>query len=72
MVKLSLNPLYKIVTKLILAKVVRSLSHKFLYVSQVTKDLNCIVLMYLSFCLLQNILTEEIIWHGTKWEDSTI
>ena len=43
-----------------------SLSNKLLSVSQVTTDLNCVVLMYLTFCLLQNILTKEIIGHGTK------
>nr|KYP39292.1 Retrovirus-related Pol polyprotein from transposon TNT 1-94 [Cajanus cajan] len=45
---------------------VPSLSHKLLSVSQVTKDLNCVVLIYPSFCLLQNILTKEIIGRGTK------
>jgi len=45
---------------------VPSLSHKLLYVSQVTKDLNCVVLIYPSFYLLQDILTKEIIGRGTK------
>ncbi|KAL6322985.1 hypothetical protein AAG906_023602 [Vitis piasezkii] len=45
---------------------VPSLSHKLLSVSQVTSDLNCIVLMYPTFCLLQDILTKEIIGRGTK------
>ncbi|RVW31268.1 hypothetical protein CK203_100339 [Vitis vinifera] len=45
---------------------VSSLSHKLLSVSQVTSDLNCIVLMYPTFCLLQDILTKEIIGCGTK------
>ena len=45
---------------------VPSLSHKLLSVSQVTSDLNCNVLMYHTFCLLQDILTKEIIGRGTK------
>jgi hypothetical protein len=45
---------------------VPSLSHKLLFVSQVTTALNCVVLMYSTFCLLQDILTKEIIGHGTK------
>ncbi|KAL6320551.1 hypothetical protein AAG906_007630 [Vitis piasezkii] len=45
---------------------VPSLSHKLLSVSQVTSDLNCIVLIYPTFCLLQDILTKEIIGRGTK------
>ena len=45
---------------------VPSLSHKLLSVSQVTKDLNCVVLIYPSFCFLQDILTKEIIGCGTK------
>ncbi|RVW21623.1 Retrovirus-related Pol polyprotein from transposon TNT 1-94 [Vitis vinifera] len=40
---------------------VPSLSNKLLSVSQVTTDLNCVVLMYPTFCLLQDILTKEII-----------
>jgi hypothetical protein len=43
-----------------------SLSHKLLSVGQVTKELNCVVLMYSHFCLLQDILTKEIIGRGTK------
>ena len=34
--------------------------------SQVTADLNCVVVMYSTFCLLQDILTKEIIGRGTK------
>jgi hypothetical protein len=45
---------------------VPSLSHKLLSVSQVTTALNCVVLMYSTFCLLQDILTKEIIGRGTK------
>ena len=45
---------------------VPSLSNKLLSVSQVTTDLNCVVLMYPTFCLLQDILTKEIIGRGTK------
>ena len=45
---------------------VPSLSLKLLTVSQVTKDLNCAVLIYPTFCLIQEILTKEIIGSGTK------
>ena len=45
---------------------VPSLSHKLLSVSQVMKELNCIVLIYPTFCLLQDILTKEIIGCGNK------
>jgi hypothetical protein len=45
---------------------VPSLSHKLLSVSQITSDLNCRVLMYPTFCLIQDILTKEIIRRGTK------
>lgn len=44
---------------------VPSLSHKLLSISQVTTELNCAVLIYPTFCLLQDILTKEIIWRGT-------
>jgi len=47
---------------------VRSLSNKLLSVSQVTEDLNCVVLMYPKFCLFQDILTKKIIGRGTKRE----
>jgi hypothetical protein len=43
-----------------------SLSHKLLSVGQVTEELNCVVLIYSHFCLLQDILTKEIIDRGTK------
>jgi hypothetical protein len=46
--------------------IVPSLSHKLLSMSQVTTALNCVVLMYSMFCLLQDILTKEIIGRGTK------
>ncbi|XP_075473306.1 uncharacterized protein LOC142504306 [Primulina tabacum] len=45
---------------------VPSLSNKLLSINQVTTDLNCVVLMYPNFCLLQDILTKEIIGRGTK------
>lgn len=45
---------------------VPSLSHKLLSVSQVTTELNCIILIYPTFCLLQDILTKEIIGYHTK------
>lgn len=46
---------------------VPSLSHKLLSVSQVTTELNCVVLIYLTFCLLPDILTNEIIGLVLKW-----
>ncbi|KAL3510952.1 hypothetical protein ACH5RR_030353 [Cinchona calisaya] len=45
---------------------VPSLSNKLLSVSQVTKELNCTVLMLPLFCLLQDIRTREIIGRGTE------
>ena len=45
---------------------VPSLSNKLMSVGQVTEELNCVTLMYPTFCLLQDILTKEIIGHGTK------
>jgi hypothetical protein len=45
---------------------VPSLSHKLLSVSQITTDLNCVVLIFADFCLIQDILTKEIIGRGTK------
>ena len=45
---------------------VPSLSHKLLSVSQITTELNCVVLMFSNFCLIQDILPKEIIGHGTK------
>ena len=45
---------------------VPSLSYKLLSASQISIDLNCVVLIYLTFYLLQDILTKEIIGHGTK------
>jgi len=45
---------------------VPSLSHKLLFVSQITKALNCVVLIYPMFCLIQDILTKEIIGRGTE------
>ena len=45
---------------------VPSLSNKLMSVGQVTKELNCVALMYPTFCLLQDILTKEIIGRGTK------
>ncbi|GAV90875.1 gag_pre-integrs domain-containing protein, partial [Cephalotus follicularis] len=45
---------------------VPSLSNKLLSVGQATKDLNCVVLIYPTFCLFQDILTKEIIGRGTK------
>ncbi|CAN6586683.1 unnamed protein product [Malus baccata var. baccata] len=47
---------------------VPSLSHHLLSVPQVTEQLDCVVVMYHSFCLLQDIQTKEIIGRGTKRE----
>jgi len=43
-----------------------ALSSKLLLISQVTKELNCVVLMFPTFCLLQDILMKEIIRRGTE------
>ena len=45
---------------------VPSLSNKLMFVGQVTEELNCVTLMYHTFCLLQDILTKEIIGRGSK------
>lgn len=45
---------------------VPSLSHKLMSVGQLTEELRCVVLMYSNFCLIQDILTKEIIGCGTK------
>nr|GEX59161.1 putative ribonuclease H-like domain-containing protein [Tanacetum cinerariifolium] len=51
---------------------VPSLSHKLLSISHVTKELNCSVLMHLTFYLLQDIRTGRIIGHGTERERDCI
>ena len=48
---------------------VPSLSNKLMSVSQLTEQLNCCVLIYPSFCLLQDIHTKEILGRGTKRGD---
>lgn len=45
---------------------VPTLLNKLLYVNQATEELNCCALIYPSFYLFQDILTKEIIGHGTK------
>ncbi|GMY05930.1 Retrovirus-related Pol polyprotein from transposon TNT 1-94 [Fagus crenata] len=45
---------------------VPSLSNKLMSVSQVTEELNCVILIYSTFCLLQDVLSKEIIRRGTK------
>ncbi|KAK8951274.1 hypothetical protein KSP39_PZI003194 [Platanthera zijinensis] len=45
---------------------VPSLSNKLISVSQVTEELNCVVLIYSTFCLFQDILSKEIIGRGTR------
>ncbi|KAJ0017590.1 hypothetical protein Pint_11215 [Pistacia integerrima] len=57
----ALSPLLQLHNMLL----VPSLSHKLLSVSQLTSYLNCMVLMYPTFCLVQDILTKEIIGRGT-------
>jgi len=47
---------------------VPSLTNKLLSVRQATEELNCIALMYLTFCLFQDILKKKIIGRGTKRE----
>ena len=44
------------------------ISNKLMSVSQVTEKLNCVVLIYSTFFLLQDVLSKEIIGHGTKRE----
>ena len=48
---------------------VPSLSTKLLPVGQTTKDLNCCVLMYSSFCLFQDVLTKKIFGGGLYYVD---
>ena len=45
---------------------VPTLSNKLMFVSQITEELNCVVLMYSTFCLLQDVLSKKIIGRGTK------
>jgi len=45
---------------------VPTLSNKFMFVSQITEELNCVVLMYYTFRLLQDVLSKKIIRRGTK------
>ena len=45
---------------------VPSLSNKLMSMSQVTVELNCDVLIYSTFYLLQDFLNKEIIGRGTK------
>jgi transposase InsO family protein len=45
---------------------VPSLSNKLMSIGQVTEELDCCALIYPQFCLLQDILTKEIIGRGTK------
>ena len=50
---------------------VPSLSHKLLSVSQITKDLHCVAIIYPDCFLLEDILTKEIVGRGTEKGDST-
>jgi len=45
---------------------VPALSSKLLSVSQIIKELNYVVLIFYTFCLLYDILTKEIIGRGTE------
>nr|GEX83974.1 putative ribonuclease H-like domain-containing protein [Tanacetum cinerariifolium] len=45
---------------------VPSLSHKLLSINHVTKELNCIVLMHPTFCILQDIRMGKIIGYGIE------
>jgi hypothetical protein len=45
---------------------VPSLSNKLMSMSQVTEELNCVVLIYSNVCFLQDVLSKEIIGRGTK------
>lgn len=45
---------------------VPALSNHLLSVSQITEELDCVVLMFSTFCLLQDIRIQAIIGHGTK------
>ena len=45
---------------------IHALSDNLLFAPQVTSQLNCLVLIYPNFCLLQDINSREIIGRGTK------
>ena len=45
---------------------VPSLSYKLLSISHVSKELNCVVLMYSTFCILQDIKSGTIIGRETE------
>jgi len=45
---------------------VPSLSHKLLFLSPITKALNCVMLIYHMFCFIQDILTKKIIRCDTE------
>ena len=45
---------------------IHSLSYKLLSISQLTRELNCTVLMSSSGCVLQDAQTERIIGRGTE------
>jgi GAG-pre-integrase domain len=45
---------------------VPSLSTKLISVKWLTQDLNCVALVFPSYCVFQRLLTKEIISHGTK------
>ena len=43
-----------------------SLTHKLLSISQLTKELNCIILKTSGGCIVQNAQTGIVIGHGTE------
>jgi GAG-pre-integrase domain len=48
------------------ALLVPSLATNLISVGQLTQDLNCVALIFPSYCVFQNLLTKEIIGHGIK------
>lgn len=42
------------------------ISNKLLVLSQIIVDLNCVALIYLTFCLFHDIFTKRIIGRGTR------
>lgn len=51
---------------------VSSLSSKLISVRRITDELNCVVLMYPTICLFQDILAKKIIGRGTRKRGCTM
>ena len=51
---------------------VPTLSNKLVHVSQINEELYCVVLMYFTFYLLQDVINNKIIGCGTKREGAII